>query len=1262
MGESLGEAVLDLTVDKGRFDSDVDRAKRKTKEWEQAAAKAEKQWKALGKSLQDSGRQLSNVGSSLTRSVTLPIVAIGGLAIKTFADFDSSMNKSLAIMGDVSDSLKNEMAVAAREMAKTTVFSAKQAAESYFFLASAGLDAESSIAVLPTVAAFAQAGMFDMAIATDLLTDAQSALGLAIRDDAVANMQNMVRVSDVLVKANTIANATVQEFSEALTSEAGAALKSFGKDVEEGVAVLAAFADQGVKGQVAGTGLSRILRLMSSAAISNKDAYDELGISVFDANDKMRNIADIVEDLEGALGGMSDKTRTASLEQLGFAARVQGVILPLLGSSEAIRQYEADLRSAGGTTQEVADNQLESFSAKMGLLKDGLFDAAITLGGVLADSLLAAMPLFNGIISAVTALAEGFAALPFPVQAIAVALAAIAAAAGPVLLVLGGLLSAAGAIAAALAPGAALAVGGAATITMIKAIGASLLGPVGLVIALAAAALAITSFVSKEGGLLENWAAGAVGSFEEIRGSLTDNIPAVNELADSFRESFPAITAEISKGIAAGESYEDILKALFKEFAEGTSEGDALREKLGEMAEAELAAAAAAEDKLAPAIDEVADAAGLAAAEIDELEQLISKLGFVTAANAKAEVLELVKAFETGLVPTSQMVDKVDELVEKYGDLGLLGPDVREQLDLIAQALTDQGAELDTNTLAALGRYEEALERLQAERMKEWQEGWTSSLGDTEDAVNDLGGATTDFFSGLESEAPKVGGILDTFSDALTDGLDQLVGGLTAAVGSLFTGGIEGALSTITGALKSTLGAAFNAVIPGLGALAGPLIDALESLVRGLFKKANAADHLAEQFSIVLSEGMAKAIDDLAKNTGDISAAFRLLLSKVIEEATITTEAQLDEWVKRVHEILSSVDEGFISLGQAVSSMTDSMLALVPSFDAAGGSAMDFQSAMSDIITRLGDTEAASIALQPVIEALMASGVAGTHELIGWLESLGVTFDGLQAAVEDNKSAWRLWAEEAGVSFEEFKAKSEQELWDLVKAMGLSGAQATRVFEAMLAKQAADQRAFNKTQRDLFRAQADDLGLSEKDKAAWVKGQMKLRRQEIRAAFVAARQIMIAERKAFRDNQRKMAEAAERAGARAARAWSNAANTTITSWEEARRQTVGGSSILDIERRGSEAAAQLGESHQQAAVGTGQIWQQEGRGVERLMRSLGANRLQSTSSSESRFTQAAGGGLGGGGSIVLNLELDGETITRKVVKLTPEILRKLGLA
>lgn len=341
---------------------------------------------------------LSNAAGLALAAVGAAVVGIGVASVREFAKFDAALVKSQAIMGDLSEALEKDMANAAREVAKVTTFSAEQAAESYFFLASAGLDAESSIMALPQVAQFAQAGMFDMALATDLLTDAQSALGLTIRDDAVKNMENMVKVSDVLVRANTLANASVEQFSTALTTKAGAALRALGKDVEEGVAVLAAFADQGIKGEEAGTQLSIVLRDLTTKAINNKKAFADMGIAVFDSNGEMNNLGDIIANLEVALAGMSDETQKATLLQLGFSDKSLASLTALLGTSEAIKTYEKELRSATGFTEDVANKQLDSFQSQLKLLESAFIDVAIQIGEELTPYLQDLIPVLQALL------------------------------------------------------------------------------------------------------------------------------------------------------------------------------------------------------------------------------------------------------------------------------------------------------------------------------------------------------------------------------------------------------------------------------------------------------------------------------------------------------------------------------------------------------------------------------------------------------------------------------------------------------------------------------------------------------------------------------------------------------------------------------------------------------------------------------------------------------------------------------------------------
>jgi TP901 family phage tail tape measure protein len=385
----------------------------------------------VGKSISGTAAAARTLGAGLSAAVTLPVAAIGVAAVKSFADFDQAMIESQAIMGDLTENQMAAMEQAARDVGKTTTFSATEAAESFFFLASAGLDAEQSIGALPAVAAFAQAGMFDMALATDLATDAQSALGL-VSADTEENLENLTRVTDVLVGANTLANASVEQFSTSLTTKAGTALKLLNKDVEEGVAVLALYADQGIKGTLAGEQLSRTMKFLNIKAVENKEEFAALNIEVFDSEGKMRNMADIVDDLTGALGDMSDEERTAALATLGFSGRIQDGVKTLLGGGDAIREYESALRDMGGITQEVAEKQLQSFSAQLSLAKARITDAAISLGKVLA-------PVVLNVATFVAGLVDGFTKLPGPIKRFVGLVAGIAALSGPILLIGGSL-------------------------------------------------------------------------------------------------------------------------------------------------------------------------------------------------------------------------------------------------------------------------------------------------------------------------------------------------------------------------------------------------------------------------------------------------------------------------------------------------------------------------------------------------------------------------------------------------------------------------------------------------------------------------------------------------------------------------------------------------------------------------------------------------------------------------------------------------------
>ncbi len=367
MARAVAQLAVAVVARTGQFFKAMNKVRRRLRKFSRSVAGIARRMAGFGKQV---AKAFAGAGA----------LAAGSLALRGEM-FNRAMRQSQAIVMGLTNALDKNMRRAAIDAARTTVFSARDMAKAYFFLASAGLKAEQQIKALPVVAQFAQAGMFDMALATDLLTDAQSALGLTVAN-AQKNMLNMRHVGDVLVKANTLANASVQQFSESLTTKAGAALKILNKDIEEGVAVLAAFADQGVKSSDAGTALNIVLRELSTKAIKNANVFRRFGIDVFDSTGNMRNLAKIVASVEVALSGMSDQTTKATLLQLGFSDKSVIFLQTLIGMSGRIAGYEAALRQAGGTMAFVADRQLTPLQKALARLGAAWTDLAVKLSPV----------------------------------------------------------------------------------------------------------------------------------------------------------------------------------------------------------------------------------------------------------------------------------------------------------------------------------------------------------------------------------------------------------------------------------------------------------------------------------------------------------------------------------------------------------------------------------------------------------------------------------------------------------------------------------------------------------------------------------------------------------------------------------------------------------------------------------------------------------------------------------------------------------------
>lgn len=393
---------------------------------------------ALGNQMKQVGDKMQKTGKQMSQYVTAPIAAGFGAAVKTTMDFDTAMSQVAATMGistkemetqKVSvDGFSGSLRDLAVEMGSKTAFSATQAAEALNYMALAGYDAETSATMLPKVLNLAAAGNMELATASDMVTDSQSALGLSL-DETGTLIDQMARTSS---KSNT----SVEQLGSAILTVGGTA-KMMSGGMTEMNSVLGVLADNGIKGAEGGTALRNILLSLGSPTDKAIKALDELGVSVYDAEGNMKDLRTLMPELAGALDQLTEEERTQAIAAIFNKRDLKSVNALLATSSDRWDELGTALGDAGGAAGQMADTQLDNLGGSLTILKSALEGLAINVGDVLT-------PFIKRLAEWVTTLVDKFNGLSPKAQKIIVAIAGIAAAIGPLLVVGGVLLSSIG--------------------------------------------------------------------------------------------------------------------------------------------------------------------------------------------------------------------------------------------------------------------------------------------------------------------------------------------------------------------------------------------------------------------------------------------------------------------------------------------------------------------------------------------------------------------------------------------------------------------------------------------------------------------------------------------------------------------------------------------------------------------------------------------------------------------------------------------------
>ena len=407
------------------------------------------------------GEGITDLGSSMTLGLTVPIVAAGGAAISVAANFDDAMSQVQGALGDASADTEG-LRQLALQLGSDTVFSATEAAQAMVELAKGGLtEADIKGGALAASMDLAAAGQLNLADAAETTVQMMGSFGLGAAD--------ATRIANALAGAANASSADVSDLTQAM-SQCSAQASLAGWSLEDTAAALALFADHGVKGSDAGTSLKTMLQRLSAPTDQAADAMEAYGLEVRDSNGKMKDITGIADELTGKLGTLSDAERDAALQTIFGSDASRAAAILMQSGSEGLQKYIAATNDATAA-ETMANAQKGELSWALENMGGAIESASIAFGSALAPAVTAVAGVIGNV-------AEAFASLPSGAQtAIAVVLALVAAV-GPLLVVFGsvvamlpalseGLLMLGGAFAVPLAPALAVAAAIAAVVAVL---------------------------------------------------------------------------------------------------------------------------------------------------------------------------------------------------------------------------------------------------------------------------------------------------------------------------------------------------------------------------------------------------------------------------------------------------------------------------------------------------------------------------------------------------------------------------------------------------------------------------------------------------------------------------------------------------------------------------------------------------------------------------------------------------------------------------
>ncbi|MFO1600038.1 phage tail tape measure protein [Pseudomonas aeruginosa] len=283
-------------------------------------------------------------------------------------EFDATMSATQAVtrIERKDDPQMQALRQQARTLPLSSKFTDKEVAQGQYFLGRTGYNAKQILGAMPGMLNLAAAGDMDLGDTADIASNIQTAMGIPA--------EKMDQVADVLTAAFTRNNVDIRMLGDSLKYSAGVG-REYGQSLETVTAATALLGNAGVQGSQAGTSMRSVLtRLGLSKAVA------QLGVKTQDANGNMRDMLDILKDINDKTKKMGNIQRGAIYKDIAgqYAVTAFGTLMRAVESGQ-FQSMRGSLDNSEGEAARVASTQLDNLKGDMTMLHAALENISVEL-------------------------------------------------------------------------------------------------------------------------------------------------------------------------------------------------------------------------------------------------------------------------------------------------------------------------------------------------------------------------------------------------------------------------------------------------------------------------------------------------------------------------------------------------------------------------------------------------------------------------------------------------------------------------------------------------------------------------------------------------------------------------------------------------------------------------------------------------------------------------------------------------------------------